>query len=467
MISGRTCIQNAVVVTMDPTLGNFREADILVEGAKILAVGENLNTESTEVIDARGMIAMPGFVDCHRHVWQSNIRHVASNWTLMQYLLASRVAYAGAYSVEDMLLGQYAGALEALDAGITTVVDHAHNLASPEHVDAAIEGTKKSGIRSVFCYGMGDVVKDGNLFEGNTTPAWHFDDLRRVADEHLNSTDRVYLGVALNEMPFSTIDSLRKEIEAARELGARLITFHMSLPGAESVFELSEAGLLSSDMLVTHGFFLTDRELELLANHGASVVSTLDSELQMGMGYGITTRAREFGVNYSLGVDIVSGNGGDLFGQMRLSLQTQRAFHNQELIKAGEPLKALNVNVRDVLWSATVGGANAAGLGQELGSLTPGKQADIILLNCNRVGLQPMGDPETAIVMHAGVGDVDTVLVEGTVVKRNGRLLGVDQSELFSQLEDSRNGIFDRIRAIDPGIIDSLRPMGFPELFPE
>jgi len=466
MSSNRLCIRNAVVVTMDQQLGNFGKADALVEGTKIVAVGENLNAEGAEVINADGMIAMPGFVDCHRHVWQSNMRHVASNWTLMQYLLASRVAYAGAYRVEDMLLGQYAGTLEALDAGVTTVVDHAHNLASPEHVDAALEGTKKSGIRTVFCYGMGKVLKDGNLFEDNASPAWHFDDLRRVSAQHFDSADAHYLGVALNEIPFSTIDSLRKEIETARELGARLITFHMSLPGAESVFQLAEAGLLSSDMLVTHGFFLTDRELELLAKHGASVVCTPDSELQMGMGYGITTRARRFGVNYSLGVDIVSGNSGDLFSQMRLSLQTQRAFHNQELINAGEQPKAVNVSVRDVLESATMGGATAAGLGDEVGSLTPGKEADIILLNCNRVGLQPMGDPETTVVMHAGVGDVDTVIVGGSIVKQSGRLVGVDESQLFAQLNQSRNEILERVRAIDPNVINKLRPMGFPDLFP-
>lgn len=267
-------------------------------------------------------------------------------------------------------------------------------------------------------------------------------------------------------MPFSTIDSLRKEIETARELRAQLITFHMSLPGAESVFQLAEAGLLSSDMLVTHGFFLTDRELELLAKHGASVVSTLDSELQMGMGYGITTRARKFGVNHSLGVDIVSGNSGDLFSQMRLSLQTQRAFHNQELINAGEQLRAVNVSVKEVLESATIGGAIATGLENEVGSLTPGKEADIVLLDCNRVGLQPSGDPETTVVMHAGVGDVDTVMVGGRVVKRAGSLLGIDEGELFAQLTASRREIFERVRAIDPAVVAKLRPMGFPELFP-
>ena len=466
MKPNRTCIRNAVVVTMDQQLGNFNKADILVEGSKILAVGENLGDEGTEVIKADGMIAIPGFVDCHRHVWQTNIRAVASNWTLMEYLLASRAAYAGAYSAEDMQLGQYAGSLEALDAGVTTVVDHAHNLASPEHVDSAINGTGKSGIRSVFCYGLGDVVKDGNLFESNATPAWHFDDLRRVSRQYFGSENNLYLGVALNELPFSTIDSLRKEIETARELGAQLITFHMSLPGAESVFQLAEAGLLGSDMLVTHGFFMTDRELELLARHGASVVSTLDSELQMGMGYGVTTRARKFGVNCCLGVDIVSGNAGDLFSQMRLSLQTQRAFHNQDLINAGERLTAVNVTVREVLESATMGGAIAAGLENEVGSITPGKEADIVLLDCNRVGLQPMGNPETTVVMYAGVCDVDTVMVGGRVVKQAGRLLGVDAGELFAQLTDSRNKIFERVRTIDPDMVAKLRPMGFPEVFP-
>ena len=460
------CIKNASVLTMSDLLGDMECADILIDGSRIVAVGSDLDAGDAEVVDARGMIAMPGFIDAHRHLWQTNLKHLACDWTLTEYLLSTRALLSGAYEPEDLFLGQYAGGIEALNAGVTTVVDHAHNLASPEHVDAAIDGTRKANIRSVFCYGMGDVAQDGKLFESFATPAWHFDDFKRVSVEKFGDDyPLMTLGMALNELPFSAIENQQKEILLARERGAGLITFHMSIPGREHIVEMAEAGVLGPDMLVTHGFFMSDNELRLLADNGVSVVSTLDSELQMGMGHGITTRAREFGINHSLGVDIVSGNSGDLFTQMRLSLQTQRAFSNQKLLDEGGKVDKVSATVRDVLEAATIGGARAAGLADQIGSIEVGKQADIILINTNRLGLQPMGDLAASVVMYASEGDVDTVMVGGTLVKSSGRLLNVDEADLIDQLTKSRHSVLNKTRNISSDVINKLCEMGLPTVF--
>jgi cytosine/adenosine deaminase-related metal-dependent hydrolase len=458
-------IKKACIVTMDKDLGDFLEADILVENGKISQIGEVAeDLEVDEIIDASGMIAIPGFVDCHRHVWQANLRHLASDWSLSEYMLSIRALFADAYEADDMFLGNYIGCLEALSSGITTVVDHAHNIASPEHADAAIKGTMQSGIRSVFCYGMGDVAKEGKIFDSFSTPKWHYDDFLRVSKEYFSDKDqRVRLGVALNELPFSSEDAVKEEIEFTRNAGARLVTFHLSIPGVEHVKQLSANGLLKEDMLITHGYFMSDEELQLLSESGASVVATLDSELQMGMGHGITERARTFGVNYALGVDVVSSNSGDLFNQMRLSLQTQRAFHDSKLLDAGKPIKKVAVKARDVLESATIGGAKAAGLDSITGSLTIGKKADIVLIDTNCIDMQPLGDPVASIVSYGSIKHVSMVMVDGDILVRSGRLIGVDQSPLIEKLNESRLNIMNRVKAHNPETISQLISMGLPQ----
>ncbi len=451
-MANRTLIRNACLITMDDELGDFDRADLLVEGAKIAEVGEHLPIDDAEVIDARGKIAIPGLVDAHRHVWQANIRHLTSNFSLMEYAMTVRGFMGEAYTADDKYLGNYAGALEALDAGVTTLIDYDHNIAAPEFADAAIRGTADAGTRSVYCYGMAGVAKEGKLFESFARPEWKEEDYARIASEYFADDDgRLHLGMALNELPFQNEENLEKEVGWARAANARTITFHMSAPdkpGEESIVKLADAGLLGSDMLAVHGFFMSDRDLELLAECGASVVATIESEMQMGMGHGVTARARQFGVNHALGVDIVSNNSGDLFAPMRLSLQTQRAHANQAVIDDGKMVASISIGARKVLEAATLGGARAAGLADRIGSLTPGKEADIVLIDRNRIGMQPIGDAVAAVVLYASLANVDTVLVAGDAVKRDGVLVGVDQADLFERLNASNRALMERIGAM-------------------
>ncbi len=460
MEKSRKLIKNACILTMDENIGDFNKADILIEDSKIVQIGSGIDIKDADQIDASCMIALPGFVDCHRHVWQTNLRHATCDWTLNDYVIFIRALWANLYRPEDVYLGNYAGGLEALEAGVTTLVDHAHIMASPEHADAAIRGTKESKVRSVFCYGMWEVPEDGKIFESFTTPKWHFEDFYRIKSTHFSEKDqRVTLGVALNELELAEIDAIHEEIEFSRANGAQLVTIHLNSPTALFVKKISEAGLLGSDMLMSHGYYLTDEELRLLEKCDASVVATPDTELQMGMGSGITMRARKAEVNYTLGADISSNNSGDLFNQMRLSLQAQRAFNDQQTVDSGKWITQVAVKVRDVLESATIRGAKGAGLDSRIGSLTPGKEADIVLINRNCLSMVPEGDPAASVVMYASTGNVDTVMVSGEFVKKDGKMIGVDEPLLFDQLRTSNKFLMKKASEIDPKKISEIEAL--------
>ena len=154
MNTERTWIRGGYVLSMDEELGDLPIGDVLVEGDRIVAVSEHLEVDDARVIDAQGHIVLPGFVDTHRHTWQTQMRGICADWTLNDYFLGIRLAISPAYSPEDVYVGNYVGALEALNAGVTTIVDFSHCNNSPEHADAAVEGLRTAGIRALHCYGF-------------------------------------------------------------------------------------------------------------------------------------------------------------------------------------------------------------------------------------------------------------------------------------------------------------------------
>jgi cytosine/adenosine deaminase-related metal-dependent hydrolase len=212
---------------------------------------------------------------------------------------------------------------------------------------------------------------------------------------------------------------------------------------------MGDAGLLGEDLLLVHGAALTDRELALARDAGAGISSTPETELQMGMGFPVAWRALAAGARASLGIDIVSNYAGDMFAQMRLALQTGRALANEALAARGRAPRDVRPKAREALRLATLGGAEAVGLERRIGSLAVGKDADLVLVRTDGINLAPATDPVGAIVLNATTGDVDTVLVGGRVVKRGGRLVGVDWPALRERLERSRDRIVAGFRSVD------------------
>lgn len=445
-------IQNATVISMDSAIGNVSNCDVLIEGEFISAVGSNLQHSSDcTVIDGTNAIISPGFVDTHRHTWQTQLRTITTDFVLSDYILALRHIYGSCYSAHDAYIGNYCGALESIDNGTTYLVDHSHIMNSPEHADAAVKGLENSKIRAVFCYALyGNPSWEGSCVDKEreeNEADWRLQDARRIRNTCFESngpSDLVRFGFAPSEPEITPIDRLVHEIEVARSLDAAIITAHISLGkydfGNVVVRQLGQRGVLGPDMLFSHGNNLCDDELSAIEKNGVSLSSTPDTELQMGMSHPIAFKARDFGCTASLGVDICSNSPADMFQQMRLLLQSQRHLEHERC--SGPPL-SMSRRCAEVLEISTLGGAKAVGLEKVIGSITPGKRADLILTRCDSTRMVPVHDPVGALVLYANGSDIDTVFINGEIVKSKGRLCNVDWPKVREELRASAASIME------------------------
>ncbi|MGX5682860.1 amidohydrolase family protein [Schumannella luteola] len=446
----KTLITDAAVVTMDPELGDFERANILIEDGRIVAVAPGLEADA-ERIDGSTKIAMPGMVDTHRHTWQTALRGMLADGNIPDYLRGIRLQMAPRYRASDMYSGNYVGALDALNSGVTTLVDYCHNILDPECADGAVSGLRDAGIRALYGHGLTPITtntwsesKGGQ--EGAVDPA----DLatraalaRRIRDEYFpTDSGLLRFGIAPQELAIAPVSTVQAEFALARELGAR-ITMHANQVMVRQLFKdvevLAEHGLLGDDLLLVHCTFNTAEEWELLRDTGTMVSVCAETEMQMGMGYPAIAEVTEYTRGPSLGIDCVSGCGGDMISHSRLVLQATRYRADEPGYQEWKAPQVMSWTTRDALRWLTVNGAAAAGMGDEIGSLTPGKRADIVLLEMGGVSQAGWNrrDPAGAIVAQAHAGCVDTVLVEGRVVKRGGQLVHVDVAAALRGLEES------------------------------
>jgi cytosine/adenosine deaminase-related metal-dependent hydrolase len=451
VIPRRLLIENGYVLSMDESIGELEHGSVLVEGDRIAAVAPSIDAPDAERIDANGMVVMPGFVDTHRHSWQTALRAICADWTLMEYFRGIRMNISPEYTAGDVYAGNYVGALEALDAGVTSILDFSHCNNSPDHADAGIAGLREAGIRAVYAYGYYPSPTAEPAFAGHED---RLADARRVQAEHFSSADGLLtMGVAITETGLLPWDDTAAEVRSARELGVLLTAHTACVWGSQStmgVRELDAHGLLESEQVHVHCNALSDEELGLLADAGAKVSSTPETELQMGMGHPVIGRALALGMKPTLGCDIVSLNSGDMFAQMRIGLQFERAMENDLVIASGEMPETLRLGVRDALRWATVNGAEALGLGSRIGSLAPGKQADVILVGGEALNMTPRPEPVGSVVVQANASNVDSVLVAGRVVKRAGALVDVDPTRVRRLAEESRERVFAAVAAKGP-----------------
>jgi len=447
-MSRRTLITNANLLTLaEPAPPGLNQ--LLVEDGRIAAIGHDLGVTDAEVIDARAGIVMPGMVDTHRHTWQSILRATLADGTLYDYMARVRYAYAPHFTAGDAQLGNYAGALDALNAGVTTVVDHAHLVATPEHADALLKGLENAGIRAVFCYGLADVADPGVPIDtGRTfTSRWRHQDAERLRAERLPADDGlIRFGISGTEFLFAPLHYTVPEVELARRLDAHRYSVHVAngpfARGTRYVSRLLAKGLVDDRTLLVHGNVLSRADLARIASVGASISATPESEMQMGMGTPIWPRARDAGVACGLGVDIVSGGSGDLFTQMRLALAAGRMATNDKLGVHGVMPETLSLTTEHALRAVTIDGARAAGLDREVGTLEVGKRADLILIRTGEHHLSPVLDPVKTVVLQAGAGDVELVMVDGRIIKRDGELVAADRQGIEAHLQEAADRIF-------------------------
>ncbi|MEV6624862.1 amidohydrolase family protein [Amycolatopsis sp. NPDC051106] len=425
----RTLIRGGAIYSVDPGIGELPRGDVLVDGDTIAAVGENLPADGARIIDATGMIVLPGLIDTHRHLWQASLRQIAADWTLDQYVDRMLFALGPRFRPADVYAAELLGALEALDAGITTVMDWAHIMRSPDHADEAVRGLADSGIRAVFGYGS----------PGGPPADWYARDVSRIA-EHCHGTGLTGFALASMGPEFGPIEDTITDLRLARELGVR-VSLHVGvglLGRQRSITELHRRGLLGPDLIYVHCNTCTDAELRLISQSGGHASISPRVEMQMGHGYPATGRLRAAGVDPSLSVDVVSGVGGSLFAEMRGTLEAERGWQNHSALARGEVLPELTITTRDVVRMATIEGARTLGLDDRIGSLTPGKQADIVLLDTNRPNLAPVNHLPAAITL-ADNENVHTVLIAGRVVKESGRLRRHDLAAVREGARASRD----------------------------
>ena len=424
----RTLIANGIVLSLDPQIGEVSGCDVLIDGDRIVAVGRGLETDGAEVIDASGMIVMPGFVDSHRHIWEGLLRNIGADVPLegrSSYISHVLHKLAPAFRPEDAYMGNFISALGAIDAGVTTLLDWSHIQGSPDHTDAVIQALKDSGMRAVFAYGF---PWWGKWEERQ--PSWFM----RAATQHFSTQDQLLtLALAAPGPEFTDFEVTRDHWKLAREAGAR-ITTHVGVGsyGLDAKFEqFGKSGVLGPDTTYIHCTTLNDTEIQMIVDTGGTVSLAAPVEMMMGHGMPPIQKFLDRGLNPSLSVDVETNVPSDMFNQMRSVLALQRAF-------AAGGGKA-PITARDVLAFATIEGARANGLDAKVGSLTPGKQADIIMLRTDRMNVTPLGDPADAVVTRMDTGNVDTVVIAGRVMKRGGRLLHVDWTAAHRRAMEARD----------------------------
>jgi cytosine/adenosine deaminase-related metal-dependent hydrolase len=477
----RYVIRGGSVMSMDPKVGDFAQADVLVEGKKILAVGPNLGGGGAAVIDAGGRIVMPGFIDTHHHQFETVLRSFLADGVLIndksntpsgsityyEYIL---LKFAPVYRPQDVYINELFGGLSQLDDGVTTVHDVSQIHHTPQHSDAAIQALFDTGRRAAFGYfegaGEGVVVN---------TPGYAYpQDAIRIKNQFFSSSDQlvnmimggeVYLGPA----------TLEKSWTIGRQLGLQIAAHILSPFGIRPTLDLlaqNKAGSnndigIGPDNLFIHMTGMSDLGWQGVKDKGAQVSLAVPIEMNMRHGMPPILKMQSLGLEPSLSVDVEVTLTADFFTQMRSMMNMQRVLVNQMILDQGfppnpvdwglPPAAAANpwptapfspapaaapLTTRDVLRYATMNGAKALGLADKVGSLTPGKEADVIILDATRINVAPLNQVPGAVVSLMDRTNVETVIVAGKVRKWKGRLLDVDLPKLRHQLEASRDFVF-------------------------
>jgi 5-methylthioadenosine/S-adenosylhomocysteine deaminase len=432
----RTLIKGGHVLSMDPAVGNFSCGDVLLEGSRIAQVGAKIDAPEAAVIDATDMVVMPGFIDTHHHLFETALRSFladailindgrpesAYNYYEMILLKLSRV-----YRPQDVYVSSLFGSIAQLDAGVTTVMDVSQIHHSPEHSDAAVSALRDAGRRAVLGY-----------FEGWGEQAQYPQDARRIRERHFASDDQLLSMVMGGEIYLPGYEAAWR---TGRELGLPIALHVVGTFGMQPTFDqLGAAGQFGSDNIFIHMTGMSEAGWKYVADAGAHVSLSVPIEMQMRHGAPPAQIALDLGLQPSLSTDVECTMTADMFSQMRAVLTLQRMLANEKALK-GEDYPTL-LSSLDAIRFATVEGAKGLKLDHKTGSLTPGKEADVILLNAGAVNVAPLNHVPGAVVTLMDRSNVSTVLVAGQIKKWRGELIGFDLAKHRRELDASRDHVF-------------------------
>ena len=413
--------QNGLVISMEPGRPRTERCDILIDGSTIAEMGRIDPPEGAEVIDASRLILLPGLVNAHLHTWQTNLRGMAGNWTFGRYLQAMHQGLATAYRPEDIALSNRIGALTQINGGTTTLVDWCHNNPTPDHTDAALDGLRRAGLRAVFMHGSPKPAAAPGQRPYSEIPMSR-SEVERLANTSLGPlTD---LGLAILGPRDSTFEVSVADLRLARDFGlvASAHTGGRPFMYDDAIRRLAAEGLIDRNVNFVHANNFSDDDLALFHDCGGTITATAEVELSMGFGKPLTGRWRDLGGDLSIGTDVEPACGADMFASMRMTLQYQRDDDYRAAADGGLDDAALLTGYDALTW-ATMGGARMLGLEGRIGSLAPGKAADLIAINRDDPLLAPVLDPIATVVLQAGPAQVEAVLIAGAFAKRNGALV--------------------------------------------
>ena len=440
----RILLKGGTIISMDAKVGDLVQGDVLIEGKKIAAIAPTLNAADAQVIDAHDSIIVPGFVDCHRHSWEAPLRRINPNSpTIADYSNATHLSFAKAYRPQDHYSSHYLTAVGCIDAGITCVIDNSHNSRSADHSDAAVEALIDSGVRAVHA--------SGPPTAGDWAHQWP-QDLERLQKKYFSSTDQL---VTLRM--FSGVN--RDNWALARKLGLRITTEFQGPQAAALLDPLAQDKLVGPDNTFNHCGALPEKTWKIFVDTGANINVCPRSDAQYGLGEGLCAlqSAWDHGIKPGFSVDNETSYSTDMFMEMRVALYLQRAIaQNRRFAGDQNPPKPLMV--RDMLYCATMGGAHCAGLDDKIGSLAPGKEADLLLIRADDINLYPSNNAVGTVVQAAERSNIDTVIIGGRVRKYRGQVVGLDVVRLKAMVEESRGHLFSAV---------GYRPDVFAELLPK
>ncbi|MFT4116103.1 amidohydrolase family protein [Bradyrhizobium sp.] len=439
----RTLIKSATVISMDDAIGDLATGDVLVEGNRIVDVRPSIDLGSgasdTEIVDGTGRIVIPGLINAHMHTWQTALRGYAANWTLLEYFRRMHAGLATVFRPDDIHIATLVGALNQINHGTTTLVDWCHNNPTPDHTDAAVRGLIESGIRAAFFHGSPKPEPKPGEPHFSEIPHPRREVERLLAGPLADRDGLVTLGLAILGPHYSTLDVAMHDFRLARELNL-IASMHQGggpakTPGGWE--KLIEAGLVGAGVNIVHGNDLPDDLLDRMVDLGVSFSVTPENEMIQGHGFPITGRLLKRGVRPTIGIDLESVLAGDLLTVARVALSTQRALDNAEARKTeGTIPPTTTIPVREALRWVTTEGARMLGRENQLGSLTAGKLADLVVINASDLNLFPVHDPVATVVMQTSLANIEAVMIGGVWKKRDGRLLadGLEtKKELLAQ----------------------------------
>ncbi|MFC0865131.1 amidohydrolase family protein [Sphaerimonospora cavernae] len=453
----RYVIRGGAVMSMDPEVGDFEVADVLVEENKIIEVGPDIDAPDADVIDARGRIVMPGFVDTHHHQFETAQRALLANGLLLDDGSGSPSAHPNygehilngftrVYRPQDVYINELFAGLSQLDAGVTTVLDVSQIHHSPEHTDAAIQALIDTGRRAAF-----------GFFEGDGRAGYRYpEDAHRIRDQWFSSDDQLVSMVMGGELHLGR-EVYTRSWAIARELDVKIAAHAVGSWGMRPVFDEVARGVggvqVGPDNIFIHMTGMSDQTWERFRDAGAQVSLAVPIEMVMRHGTPPILKMQELGMEPSLSSDVETTMAPDPFTLMRSAMTMQRMVVNQMVLDQGDLVPPNNyptpaesvpelVTVRDVLRYATINGAEHLGLDGRSGTLTPGKQADIVLLDATALNTAPLNSVPGSVVSLMDRSNVETVIVAGKVRKWRGRLLGADLGRLRRELEASRDYLF-------------------------